>query len=58
MRSADTCLPSLYVIQNKHVWENREGTIDLEKNYPELTEEKYDKVMDELEQMIVKYQLY
>ena len=30
----------------------------LEKNYPELTEEKYDKVMDELEQMIVKYQLY
>lgn len=58
VRSADTCLPSLYVIQNKHVWENREGTIDLEKNYPELTEEKYDKVMDELEQMIVKYQLY
>lgn len=58
VRSVDTCLPSLYVIQNKHVWEDREGTIDLEKYYPELTEEKYDATMVELEQMIIKYQLY
>ena len=57
VRSVDTCLPSLYAIQNKHIWENRNGTIDLEKNYPELTIKEYNNVMNEIEQMIIKYQL-
>ena len=58
VRSADTCLPSLYVIQNKHIWEDRAGTIDLEKDYPELTKEKYDKVMDEFEREMVRAYIY
>ena len=58
VRSCDTCLPSLYVIQNKHVWEDREGTIDLEKDYPEMTKEKYDAVMAEMEQQVIKHQLH
>lgn len=47
IRSCDTCLPSLLAIQNKHVWEDREGTIDLEKDYPELTDASYNKLMAE-----------
>ena len=47
VRSVDTCLPSLYVIQNKHITEDRDGTIDLEHEYEELTREKYDKILEE-----------
>lgn len=57
VRSCDTCLPSLYVIQNKSVWEDRDGTIDLEADYPQLTKEKYDGVMDKIEKIIVSSQL-
>lgn len=46
IRSCDTCLPALNVIQNKGVFDVREGTIDLEKDYPELTKEGHDKMMD------------
>lgn len=46
IRSCDTCLPSLYVIQNKLIIEDRDGTIDLEKEYPELTKEKYNRVLE------------
>ena len=52
VRSCDTCLPSLYVIQNKHVWEDRDGTIDLEKNYTELTKRKYNKVLKEFNDLV------
>lgn len=52
VRSCDTCLPSLYAIQHKHVWEDREGTIDLEKEYSELTKEKYDCVMEEYNSLV------
>lgn len=47
VRSCDTCLPSLYVIQNKSILEDRDGTIDLEKDYPELTKEKYNEKLEE-----------
>lgn len=57
VRSCDTCLPCLYVIQNKDIRENREGTIDLEKEYPILTEEKYNSVMNKIEKEIVASQL-
>lgn len=46
VRSCDTCLPSLNVIQNKTIFENRDGTIDLEKDYPELTKEKHKEMID------------
>ena len=46
IRSCDTCLPSLNVIQGLSVYDNRKGTIDLEKEYPELTKEKYDAMID------------
>lgn len=52
IRSCDTCLPSLLAIQNKHVWEDREGTINLEKEYPELTDESYNKLMEEYQSLI------
>lgn len=54
IRSCDTCLPSLYVIQNKSVLENREGTIDLEKDYPELTKQRYDEKLEEFKQEFLK----
>ena len=47
IRSCDTCLICAYVIQNKNVLETRDGTIDLEKDYPELT---YDKYVDKLKE--------
>lgn len=46
VRSCDTCLPALNVIQNIGVYDNRNGTIDLEKEYPELTEERYNSMID------------
>lgn len=46
VRSCDTCLPALNVIQNIGIYDTRNGTIDLEKDYPELTKEKYDKMID------------
>ena len=46
VRSVDTCLPSLYAIQGKDFHEDREGTIDLEHEYKELTKEKYDNVIN------------
>lgn len=49
VRSCDTCLPALYVIQNKTVLEDRDGTIDLEKEYPELTKEKYESKLKEFQ---------
>ena len=50
VRSCDTCLPSLLAIQNKHVWEDRKGTINLSQEYPELTPEKYYSVLKEYNQ--------
>lgn len=50
VRSCDTCLPSLLAIQNKHVWEDRRGTINLSQEYPELTPEKYYSVLEEYNQ--------
>ena len=58
VRSCDTCLPSLYAIQHKHIWEKREGTIDLESSYPALTRERYDEVMAEMEKQVCEFQLY
>lgn len=55
IRSCDTCLPALEAIQNKHIWEDREGTIILHKEYPELTKEKYDKVLEEYNNKIKIY---
>ena len=57
VRSCDTCLPSLYIIQNKNIRENREGTIDLEKDYPALTEKKYFSLMNKIEKEIIFSQL-
>lgn len=47
IRSCSTCLPSYYAIHNKSILEDREGTIDLEKEYPELTDEAYNNVLEE-----------
>lgn len=58
IRSADTCLPSLYVIQNKKIWEDRDGTIDLENDYPELTKDKYDDIMYKFEKEMVNAYIY
>lgn len=41
VRSCDTCLFALDVIQNIDFFTDRNGTIDLEKTYPELKEETY-----------------
>lgn len=57
VRSCDTCLPSLYAIQSKHVWEDRDKTIDLEKDYPELTYDKYSRVLEEFENKVIDKQL-
>ena len=57
VRSVDTCLFALDIIQNKKFEENRNGTIHLDKEYPELTEEKYDKLMGEFEKKVVANQL-
>lgn len=47
VRTCDTCLPSYYAITDTSVLSNRRGTIELDKEYPELTEEKYNNVMKE-----------
>lgn len=47
IRSIDTCLPSYYVISGKDMEEDRDGTIDLEKEYPELTKERHDNIIKE-----------
>ena len=57
VRSCDTCLPALCVIQNKTIYEDREGTIDLERSYPQLVENKYNALMASLEKAIVQKQL-
>lgn len=54
VRSADTCLPALCAIQNKTVWENRDGTIELDKEYKELTREKYDQVLNSFEKEMIR----
>lgn len=54
VRSADTCLPALCAIQDKTVWENRDGTIELDKEYATLTREKYDAVLSEFEKEVIK----
>lgn len=58
VRSADTCLPSLDIIQGLGFNEDRNGTINLEKEYPELTDEKYRKFMQKLEKEIVRAYLH
>lgn len=58
IRSVDTCLPFLDCVQNKGIYQNREGTIDLEKEYPDVTKKQYDTFMDGLEKEIVNKQLY
>lgn len=47
IRSCDTCLPAYYAIKNMSVLKDREGTIDLEKEYLELTEESYENKLKE-----------
>lgn len=47
IRSIDTCLPSYYIISGKDISEDRDGTIDLEKEYPKLTKEKHDNIIKE-----------
>lgn len=54
VRSADTCLPALCAIQNKGVWDNRDGTIELDREYSELTREKYDAVLQEFEDGVIE----
>ena len=49
VRSCDTCLPALNVIQNIGIYDERNGTIDLEKDYPELTKENHDNMMKEFD---------
>lgn len=49
VRSADTCMFALSVIQNKDFYEDRDGTIDLEADYTELTREKYDELIKRFE---------
>ena len=49
VRSADTCMFALSVIQNKGFYEDRDGTIDLEADYDELTKEKYDELLKKFE---------
>lgn len=46
VRSCDTCLPCLTIVENKTIFEDRDGTIDLEKDYPEITLEKYNQVLN------------
>ena len=58
VRSADTCLPSLDVIQGLGFNDDRNGTIDLEKDYEELTDEKYDKFMSDLEREVIRSYLH
>lgn len=58
VRSADTCLPSLDVIQNLTFNEDRNGTINLEADYPELTDEKYRNFMHKLEDEVVRSYLH
>lgn len=55
VRSCDTCLPSLYAIQGKHIWEDRDGTIDLETDYPELNQNNYNRVLDEIDALKGRY---
>ena len=45
VRSCDTCIPSILAIQHKTIFENRDGTIDLEDNYPLLTKDKHDEII-------------
>lgn len=47
VRSCDTCLPAYYAITGESILEDRKGTIDLEADYPELTKEKYNQVMEQ-----------
>ena len=49
VRSADTCMFALSVIQDKDFYEDRDGTIDLEANYGVLTKEAYDSLLDRFE---------
>lgn len=46
VRSVDTCLPSLYTIQKKDFHLDREGTIDLEREYTELTKKDYEALIN------------
>lgn len=54
VRSCDTCLPSLYVIQEKTIWEDRVGTINLEQYYPELNKNNYDKIINTFNEETLK----
>lgn len=58
VRSADTCLPSLDVIQHLDFTQDRNGTIDLEKDYSELTDEKYRQFMHKLEKAVIQSYLH
>lgn len=58
VRSCDTCLPSLYAIQYKHVWQTRKGvTINLEQRYRDLTKKNYQRVLQEFEDEVVEHQV-
>ncbi len=45
VRSCDTCIPSILAIQHKTIFEDRDGTINLEENYPLLTKDKHDEII-------------
>lgn len=45
VRSCDTCLPCLSIVENKSIFDDRDGTLDLEKEYPEITLDLYKSVL-------------
>lgn len=57
VRSADTCLFALDVIQKLGFYENRVGTIELDREYAEFDENKYRDLMHRFEVAVVKCQL-
>lgn len=57
VRSADTCLFALNVIQKLDFHENRKGTIKLDHVYKELDEDVYRDLMNRFEHEVVFHQL-
>lgn len=57
IRSLDTCLPSLLIAQHKSLLDDRDGTIDLEKNYYEVNHMSHEELMMKLERAVLQNQL-
>ena len=58
VRSVDTCLFALDVIQNLNFRDNRKGTIKLDREYRALTNKRYIPLMEKFEDEIVNSQLH